>query len=360
MRGLPVSFVAGTLGQGGAERQLFYVVKTLAEHGAKPRVLSLTRGEFWEARIQTAGVPVTWVGRGRSRLIRLLAIVRALRSQRPAVVQSQHFYTNLYAVAAARTLGVAELGAIRCNTNWEVEDLGGFGGLSLRMPRVIAANSQAAIANAVALGVAANRLRFLPNVVDTAAFAPAAPHSNGVLRILSVGRRVPQKRFDRFLSVLSAVRQRSTRPVRGVLVTTGGNGDGDLERQARELGLGPESIEFRGPVADTAALYRDADIFLLTSDWEGTPNVVLEAMASAMPVVATSVGGVPEIVRHADTGYLVDPADENAIVDAILTLADDDGSRVAMGRRARAYVEERHSVRRLPQVLRDLYETMAA
>ena len=65
---LKVCFVAGTLGQGGAERQLFYMVKALAENGGHPRVLTLVAGEFWQERIEALGVPVTWVGQRASRL----------------------------------------------------------------------------------------------------------------------------------------------------------------------------------------------------------------------------------------------------------------------------------------------------
>jgi glycosyltransferase involved in cell wall biosynthesis len=110
----------------------------------------------------------------------------------------------------------------------------------------------------------------------------------------------------RFLSVIAAVQKRSPRPTKAVLVTTGAAERDTLEQQAARLGLSPESVEFRPAVGDMGPVYRDADIFLLTSDWEGTPNVVLEAMASGLPVVATRVGGVPEIVRHGETGLLVD------------------------------------------------------
>src|SRR5689334_13233971 len=92
---LRICFLAGTLGQGGAERQLFYLLKTLREQGASLLLLSLTRGEFWEAAIAELGVEVRWVGQHNSRLARLGRIIREVRAFRPHVLQSQHFYTNL-------------------------------------------------------------------------------------------------------------------------------------------------------------------------------------------------------------------------------------------------------------------------
>src|SRR5437867_9101972 len=102
LRGSKICFIAGTLGQGGAERQLFYVVRMLARLGAEVRVLCLTEREFWEKKIIAAGVAVTYVGRSKSRLLRLARMAAALRRFRPDVVQSQHFYTNLYSALSAR------------------------------------------------------------------------------------------------------------------------------------------------------------------------------------------------------------------------------------------------------------------
>ena len=190
LTGLKVCFVAGTLGQGGAERQLYYMLRALKEHGAVPRVLSLTKDEYWEDRIRALGVPVTWVGQTHSRLQRLRAIIREIRREPAEILQSQHFYTNIYVAAAARFLGLHEIGALRSDAINEVgANSGRLGWLSLRAPRVIAANSRQAIENAVGLGIARSRLNFLPNVVDTSrSLKPQTPAK--VVRVLTIGRLV--------------------------------------------------------------------------------------------------------------------------------------------------------------------------
>ncbi|RMG45458.1 MAG: glycosyltransferase, partial [Acidobacteria bacterium] len=124
--------------------------------------------------------------------------------------------------------------------------------------------------------------------------------------------------------------------------------------------LTPNVVEFRGTIADTVPLYREVDIFVLTSDWEGTPNVILEAMASGLPVVATRVGGVPEIVQHGETGFLVDPEDEDGMVDAILTLIKNRDLRLKFGRAGREFVLAQHSLDKLPGYLQKLYELALA
>jgi len=139
---LRICFLAGTLGQGGAERQLFYSLRALRQCGAVPRVLCLAQNEFWEERIRNLGVPVTCVGQMQSKLKRLFRILVELRKQPPKIFQSQHFYTNAYVAAGARALRLCGIGALRCDGLSEVQESGLIGGwLSLHTPRVIVANS---------------------------------------------------------------------------------------------------------------------------------------------------------------------------------------------------------------------------
>lgn len=355
---LDVCFIAGTLGQGGAERQLFYITKSLKQSGARISLLCLTKGEFWENKIRALGVPIIWVGQRGAKASRLSRIIKVLREQRFQVVQSQHFYTNLYAATAARMLGMREIGAMRNNAVSEVQANGAvLGRLSLRLPRVIAANSQTAIDNAITMGVPASRLYFLPNVVDTDQFSPRARGADTTIRLITVGRLTEQKRLDRFLSIVANLRRWSAAKIKATIV---GEGPlrGQLERRADDLGLLGGGVEFRGAVSDMTALYQEADILVLTSDWEGTPNVLLEAMASGLPVVATRVGGVPEIVRHGETGFLSDAQDESSLENWVLKLITAPALRKEMASRAREYVLKNHSPLGLPERLERLYKSV--
>lgn len=354
LAGLDLCFLAGTLGPGGAERQLYYLLKTLRAAGARLRLLSLTRGEFWEAPIAALGIPVLWIGAEAAPPARLWRIVAALRRDPPAILQSQHFYTNLYAAAAARLLGAREIGALRSDVFSEVASHALAGAISLRLPRLLAANSQAAIANARSLGLPASRLRLLPNVVDAAAFAPVDRTGREGATLLAVGRFTPEKRFDRILRLLARVRREAPLPVRAILV-----GDGpdrpQMERLAAELGLGG-AVEFRGEVREIASVYREADALLLASEYEGAPNVVLEAMACGLPVVAAAVGDVPQFVRDGETGFLSKPYDEAQMSAMILRLAADRELRTALGAAARRKIEADHSLEAHPRILSTFYQ----
>ena len=358
LAGLKVCFLAGTLGQGGAERQLYYMLVSLRDAGAVPRVLCLTEGEYWQERIEALGVRVDWVGQGKSPIRRLARIIRQLKRDPPDILQSQHFFANSYVAAAARILRLHDIGAIRGDAFEELESNPGLRGwLSLRLPRALAANSQTAIENALTLGVARHRLSFLPNAVDTTMFTEGQRQPGKPIRVLTVGSLVPVKRIDRFLRTISRVSGRTSMPVEGLIV-----GDGplraELESQARELGLAEDKVRFCGTVPDAGAWYREADIMLLTSDREGTPNVVLEAMAFGLPIVATRVGGLPAVVFERETGYLAGREDEAALADAVLNLVQDREKRIAFGKRGRAFVQRNHTLPQLTASLRQLYNAV--
>ncbi len=354
LRSLRLCFLAGTLGQGGAERQLFYILKCLKECGADVSLLTLTRDEHWEAPIRELGVPVHFVGDSPSRLARLLKITKTVGRLKPDFVQSQHFYANIYAAISGRLNQRSSIGAVRNNITSEIKDSGALlGRLSITLPALLAANSRVAIQMLSDRGMCPNRFFFLPNVIDTERFKswparPPAPYT-----ILGIGRLVPQKRFDRFIRVVQRAADSLKQPVR-VWIAGEGPGRPELLHLIKQI-IGPQlEIALLGAVADPLHLYQTADVFLLTSDHEGTPNVVMEALACALPVVATRVGDVPELLQPGFNGFLFDPLDESGMTDALVRLAEPD-LRFSMGRNCRAGLQSGHALDRLPAFLAELY-----
>ncbi len=356
---LKITFVAGTLEHGGAERQLFYTLRELRKQGASVRLLCLDRGQFWEQTIRSLGVPVVWIGAQQSRLMRLARTLKALHSEPADILQSQHFFANAYVGLAARLTGAIGIGAMRNEANLEMQTNGWFGGqVHLHLPALIAANSKVAIEQVVARGVPRSRLYFLPNVVDTEQFSPDGDDCTRPIVLMASGRLVKQKRFDRMISMLGRLRNELNLDVRALIV--GPVQDQKLrnvlESQSARLGLTADHLQFVDGVADMVPYYRRAAIFVLTSDYEGTPNVVLEAMACGLPVVATAVAGVPAIVQDGRTGFLKDREDVAGLVAAVARLISSASLRKQMGRQAREYIEQNHSLHRLPAYLAGLYQ----
>ncbi len=347
-----ICFIAGTLGCGGAERQLAYMLRVLQTERARVSVLSLTEGEFWEEPLLRSGVEIVHVGGDGSRLGRLRVIVREVRRLQPEVLQSGHFFTNMYAALAARMTGVREIGAIRSQVQNEVEAIGGvLGKLSLRLPRVMCANSRAAVERAIIAGVPRERIRFLPNVVDTDWFTPGDRGFDRPVTVLGVGSLRPVKRFDLFLNVIARLHAHGGDHLRAVIVGEGPERERLIYRRD-ELGL-REVVEFPGASEDMRPWYEKADVFLSTSDVEGTPNVVLEAMACGLPIVATDVGDVRSLLPDG-FGLVVQPGDELALAVAMSILIESAYTREEFSRRCRA-AAMRRNVCSLVQTLRDIY-----
>jgi glycosyltransferase involved in cell wall biosynthesis len=172
-----------------------------------------------------------------------------------------------------------------------------------------------------------------------------------------VGRMTGVKDTGAVLEIVRATRQRG---VDAVLCMVGDGPDrGRLEQLAHDLGIARASY-FVGYQPDVAGFYRLFDAFLLPSVNEGTPVSAIEALASGTPVVATRVGGVPDVVRDGVDGFLVGPGDTEAAAERLAALALDPELRARLGEEGRAHARARYSVDRLVDDVDRLYRSLLA
>jgi len=172
-----------------------------------------------------------------------------------------------------------------------------------------------------------------------------------------VGRMTGVKDTDAVLEIVRATRERD---VPAVLCMVGDGPDRDrLEQVAHDLGIA-RSTYFVGYQSDVAGYYRLFDAFLLPSVNEGTPVSAIEALASGTPVVATRVGGVPDVVTDGVNGFLVEPGDTDAAAERIAQLARDPELRSRLGNAGRENVRERYAVDRLVDDVDRLYRSLLA
>jgi glycosyltransferase involved in cell wall biosynthesis len=170
-----------------------------------------------------------------------------------------------------------------------------------------------------------------------------------------VGRMTGVKDTGAVLRTVAALRARG---IDAVACLVGDGPDHEpLERLAHELGIA-RACFFVGYQAEIAGLYRLFDAFYLPSVNEGTPVSAIEALATATPVVANRVGGVPDVVRDGVDGFLVEPGDTEAAAERLATLARDPALRGALGEAGRARVRERYSVARLVDDVDRLYRAL--
>lgn len=362
-----VALLAGTLGQGGAEKQLVYIARALNQAGAQIQIYCLTKGEYYEAVLKDEGISPVWIGKHQNPLLRSITFTSALHAFRPHILQSAHFYTNLYAAVAAPFYRSIGIGSIRGDTNEAVKYNGIWGKYLLCTPEFIVSNSLTAKQTAISLGVREDRVFVLPNVIDLIIFdqeyRKSLPLPFPVLKIdrqvnvIMVGSLIPVKRFDRFLLALQKARE-SFPALSGFIV-----GDGPerarLESLASELGLIPDGVHFLGRNDHVPAILRQADIFVLTSDHEGFPNVILEAMAAQLPVITMPAGDSGIVVEDGITGYVVPFEDVDRLSSLMVHLAKSPELHQQLGLAGRKKVEQQYSYSLLGDRLLQIYKAIA-
>jgi glycosyltransferase involved in cell wall biosynthesis len=199
-------------------------------------------------------------------------------------------------------------------------------------------------------GVSAEKVGSIWNGIDVSRFAYAGPNPQGP--VVTVARLSPEKDVGNLIRAAALVAQEDT----GFRLVIAGDGVclPALKQTAEELGLG-EQVRFLGQVRDIPALLGTASLFVLPSLSEGVSLTLLEAMARGLPVVATCVGGNPEVVVHEETGLLVPARDPAALAQAVLRLRrDPDGCR-RLGLAGRRRVESLFDIRRMVARYEALY-----
>jgi len=360
----PLTIISGQLGVGGQERSIFLLVQHLDRARFDPDVVSLSEGGHWAARIRDLGVPVLEIPRRHKwEPGRLIHLVRHLRERRPSIVYSLGFAANAYGRTAALLAGVPRrvTGWRNVEATWFRQCIEAF--LARGTDRVIC-NSEAVRTDVLRhYAMPAERVVVIPNGVETA----PPPHGEerralrqslgidaGQVLIGSVSRLAPGKNPFLFLEMAAIVKARVSNAQ--FALVGGGPWESETVARARALGLDPKILLGRRP--DGARLSAAFDIFVLTSDREGMPNAVLEAMAAEVPCVVTSVGGSPEVVLDGLTGFVVPRGDDRALADRVCELANQPDLRERFGRRGRARILDRYSVERMTRDHEALFEEL--
>jgi glycosyltransferase involved in cell wall biosynthesis len=162
--------------------------------------------------------------------------------------------------------------------------------------------------------------------------------------ILSVGRLTDQKGHIYLIDAMPFVLGRF--PDALVFLIGDGSARQGLEERVQKLGIGG-AVRFLGTRSDIPALLAAADIFALPSISEGMPNALLEAMGMGVPVVASSLGCVKEVVTHGESGYLVSPGDARALEESIVCLLENMDLRMRLGTAGRELVEKKYTLEQM-------------
>jgi glycosyltransferase involved in cell wall biosynthesis len=325
---------------GGPERQMLGLARHLPP-GVRPLFASFSeagRCRSFLAEVRSNGFEAIELANDFPHAVRVIReLVELILRQNVDLLYTHTYKPNLLGGIAAKLAGVPHVVVSRGWTgeSRKVRAYEFLDRVNLRFADRVVAVSQGQAAKVKRCAVPANRLMVIRNAARLAKSSTEAPA--GSPTILAAGRLSPEKGFD----VLIDAAMRLPADAR---VAFYGDGPERAALQARidRAGLS-DRVTLHGFTAALDDLMPTADLVVLPSRTEGLPNVALEAAAAGRPIVATAVGGTPEIVRHGVNGWLVPPDDPATLADRIVNLLNDPTRRDAFGRAGRAIAETEFS-----------------
>lgn len=338
---------------GGAEILLRELSIGLKRRGFRVSIGYSTPGPLAQD-LNALGLPLT-------RLPRLMRVdpilfggmIRLMLKDPPQIVHTHLFKSDFHGRLAARIAGVpVVVSTLHSIDRWaQKRPLGKLYGWTSRFAdRLIAISED--VKNFHMANTAVNESKFITieNGVDIQSFAGQKPAGRGIRKELGlndsalifgiVGRLTPPKDHEVFLQAAALILQ--SVPQSRFLIVGDGPLRNDLESRARELGI-QTAVIFTGMRRDIPAVLGALDVLVLSSLWEGLPVTLLEGMASALPVVATQVGSIPDVATK-ETAILVPPSDPAAIAQACIKLANNPELRLLMGQAGLKRVVAHYSV----------------
>lgn len=227
----------------------------------------------------------------------------------------------------------------------------------LNSDKVVTLNSKA-YQELISLGFSHTQIELLPNGVEVDDFKARSSYAiNGKTRLIFIGRLDTAKRVDVLLNAMHIYNMRASETSCRLLVIGRGPLKNKLEAYAKELDL-DQKVNFIGEVPEVHDYLSNSDIFVLPSEAEGISNVLLEAMASGLPCIASEIPGNQRVIKHNENGLLFAKNDANDLADTIFKLSSDKIMRSKLGRNARQTVEDSYNISAIAESYITLYNNI--
>lgn len=350
-----------SLDTGGSEKQFVTLAKALSASCGRVSLGCLQRrGALLDQVESIQEFPLGGSFLSRQGLRSYSALRRHLQAERIAIAHAFDYYTNMVLAPVSRWAGVP--GVI--GSHRQIGDLltplqFGAQRTVLTLCDRVVCNSRKAAERLADHGLAEDKLVVIPNALPDEFFAKttaALPRRPGVLRVGLIARMNHLvKNHSMFLRAASRLAPQF--PSLEFLLVGDGPLRPALEQTAERLGVGGR-VRFLGDCRDIAAVLAAMDISVVASSSESLSNVILESMASGVPVVATRVGGNPEVVHDGETGLLIPPDDEDRLVEAIERLLRQPLLRMNCSERAKEFARANFSLARISRQFENLYEDL--
>jgi glycosyltransferase involved in cell wall biosynthesis len=348
-------------GPGGAETMLLHLAEELRRRGAEVCPVGPHDGCGWLAdEFRARGFePETFTLRRPLDWSCVRGIEAMLRRRRVNIVHSHEFTMAVYGAVAARRLGLAHVITMHGGTGfadrWRRRAALRW---AFRSSRVAAVSAPTRSQLAAALGLAESRIEVIPNGISFQPGRRARIREDLALDederlILAVGNLYPVKGHIVLLEALAHLRKCDGVRWRMAIAGRGGE-EAALRAFAQEQGIG-DRLHLLGYRADVPDLLAASDLYVMPSLSEGLPMALIEAMFAARPVVASAVGGIPNVVTHGMNGLLVPPGDPKALAEALLRLLRSPAERQRLATAAYRRASAEYSVEQMVDRYEELY-----
>jgi L-malate glycosyltransferase len=354
---LRVAFCIDNMGIGGTELNAVRTAEGLPSELVDLRVVTWNGEGPLTERYQQAGIPISVFSlrsfKSPDALRQGIRLLRWLRREKIQVVHAHDIYSNIFAVPWARMAGVPFVVASRRFGKSGESLLAASNRRANRLAHRVIANSTRGADHLRREGVPEERIRVLPNFLEDSAFdLPTSQERERLLESLGlpraarvVGIVANLSPLKDHLTLVRSFKAISEQFPDWVLVGFGeGSERTGIEVLVRDLEL-EHRVSFPGIRGNRPNLHGFFDISTLVSPDEGSPNSLLEAMAAGRPIVATNVGGIPDLVEDRVNGILVPPGDPPSLANALRELMRDAETRRQMGDLGQRRAQERHSQR---------------
>ncbi|MEO5740623.1 MAG: glycosyltransferase family 4 protein [Vicinamibacterales bacterium] len=353
-RTFTITHTVSSLQVGGMERVVLQLAHAQQQAGHRVTVLAL-RGGVLESEAATRGLAVQVLSGGR--VARGLQALQSFFKSQPDIVHV-HNPTSLHYAVLSKFVGRAAI-VVTLHSDFNTHARLGTKfewGLTSAVVAVsrAAANTHRLPGSPVSLSVIHNGISLPHDGSGRHTMRADFGWTNELVGII-VARIDGRKGHRTLLESFHELHQ-SDLPVR-LLIVGDGQERANVERLAQERGLGPDIVRILGSRSDIDALLDASDFFVLPSDREGLPLSVLEAMAHGLPVIASNVGGIPEVVEHGKEGLLIPPGDPHALAAAIRQLASNAQLRLKLGAAALERARGQFSLAATVQNYQRIYES---
>ncbi len=359
--------VVDSLAGGGTQRQMRFLCRGLVERGHQIKICALNRDDDPEVISYLNSVAEVEVI-GKLLLICMLGpfgLVRRLAKWKPDIILTLLPYADILGRMAGRIYGKSVIvTAIQARNIDKPIWLRLLDKLTMNWADRVIFNSASVVPfSRRNEGVKSRQVQVIANGVelDQEVEGPdiraQLDLANNVRLILCVGRLRPQKRLDLAIEAFSLLGVGS--PPTHLVIAGCGPLESVLKTMVTKKGLNGR-VHFLGHRHDVPSLLRQSDCFLLSSDWEGQPNVVLEAMAAECPVVSTRVDGVEDLIVNEAMGWLADKGSTQSIVSALTSRLSNDEDALSRARCAKQWVSQQYSCQKLVDRYENLFHELLA